>query len=969
MSPSYPKISFGSHKEESMKRIPYLIPTPFIRTSQAIVVVAMMSLQSFGEVPIAPLESRFQPNADGISETAEVPNFQKHVSPLLGRLGCNGRACHGSFQGQGGFTLSLFGYDFDADLKALLDKDAGRVDAKDPLASLILTKPVDADMHEGGQRFKKDGWEYWVLRKWIEAGAPKTSASQKETIQKLVRLEVSPGEINFTSKDETKSMHAIAIWEDGSREDVTSLCRFSSNDTSIAKINEKGLVTGGEAGDTHVVVSYDNAVVPVSVLRPLGKTGQLQHQIANAKTEVDKLVLKKLDKLGIMPANNATDAEFFRRLSLDAAGTLPTSDQVRKFLDDPSSDKRSEMIETVLDSPGYSAWWTTFLCDMTGNNDDQLKNFSPLPQQSSQHWYQWIYARIAKNVPYDQIVEGIVTAVSREPNESYTEYCEKMTSISGDATGKSFADRSDMMYYWARNNLKTAEDKAISFAYAFCGVRIQCAQCHKHPFDQWSKQDFDQFERLFEGVVASQGSYMPESKDAVEKMISDLGISKTLKNNELRKKLQEIAKEGKTIPFPELYVRANKQPENKNKQKDMKGKKQAVAPKKLPTARLLGAEYVDLSTVTDPREPLMEWLRRKDNPYFAKAIVNRIWAHYFQNGIVNPPDDLNLANAPSNAELLDYLANGFVEHEYDLKWLHRTILNSETYQRSWQTNDSNALDRRNFSHALLRRLPAETAYDALRIALSDSEQARSMCNLESERAMTMAGASAQNKGGKNTLTNYALTVFGRSIRESNCDCDKSSDPSLLQTVFIRNDSDVLKAMNDPKHSWLAQVSKEYNLAPSGGVGPAPGPPRMQDKKNGRTAEVLDRDVRKFRKQLEIQTGQEGNAKAIKATKSSLALAEKRLRELTLSKLDSSSEETPTLPIYSDKLPAKSDSGMSVENAAKVVEEVYLRTLSRRPTAFELVTSQKAIAIAETPLNGISDVLWALINSKEFILNH
>lgn len=952
-----------------MKRIPYRTRTPFFRTSQAIVVVALMSLQSFGEVPIAPLESRFQPNADGISETAEVPNFQKHVSPLLGRLGCNGRACHGSFQGQGGFTLSLFGYDFDADLKALLDKDAGRVDAKDPLASLILTKPVDADMHEGGQRFKKDGWEYWVLRKWIEAGAPKTSASQKGTIQKLVRLEVSPLEINFTSKDETKSMHAIAIWEDGSQEDVTSLCRFASNDTSIAKINEKGLVTGGETGDTHVVVSYDNAVVPVSVLRPIGKTGQLQQQIANAKTEIDKLVLKKLDKLGIMPANNATDAEFFRRISLDVAGTLPTSDQVRTFLDDPSSDKRSKMIETVLDSPGYAAWWTTFLCDMTGNNDDQLKNFSPLPQQSSQHWYQWIYARIAKNVPYDQIVEGIVTAVSREPNESYAEYCEKMTSISGDATGKSFADRSDMMYYWARNNLKTAEDKAISFAYAFCGVRIQCAQCHKHPFDQWSKQDFEQFERLFEGVVASQGSYMPESKEAVEKMISELGISKTLKNNDLRKKLQEIAKEGKTIPFPELFVRANKQPENKSKQKDTKGKKQAVTPKKLPIARLLGAEYVDLSTVTDPREPLMEWLRRKDNPYFAKAIVNRIWAHYFQTGIVNPPDDLNLANAPSNAELLDYLANGFVENHYDLKWLHRTILNSETYQRSWQTNDSNALDRRNFSHALLRRLPAETAYDALRIALSDSEQARSMCNLESERAMTMAGASAQNKGGKNALSNYALTVFGRSIRESNCDCDKSSDPSLLQTVFIRNDSDVLKAMNDPKHSWLAQVAKEYNLVPPRGDGPAPAPPRMQDKKDVRTAEVLDRDVRKYRKQLEIQTGKEGNEKAIKAIKSSLALAEKRLKELTLSKLDSSNQETPTLPIYSDKPPAKSENGMSVEDATKVVEEVYLRTLSRRPTAIELVTSQKAIAIAESPLNGISDVLWALINSKEFILNH
>ena len=236
-----------------MKRIPTSILTHLRQSIQMMAFLALLSLPSLAEVPIAPLESRFRPNADGISETSEVPDFQKHVSPLLGRLGCNGRACHGSFQGQGGFTLSLFGYDFDADLKALLDKDAGRVDVKTPLDSKILCKPVDADMHEGGQRFKKDGWEYWVLRKWIEAGAPKTNASQKGSVQKLVRLEVSPLEINFASKDETKSMHAIAIWEDGSQEDVTSLCRFASNDTSIAKIDEKGLVTCGESDRKSVV--------------------------------------------------------------------------------------------------------------------------------------------------------------------------------------------------------------------------------------------------------------------------------------------------------------------------------------------------------------------------------------------------------------------------------------------------------------------------------------------------------------------------------------------------------------------------------------------------------------------------------------------------------------------------------------------------------------------------------------------
>ena len=961
---------------KSMTRICRPLTRAVVNAYFGISLCLWLSIFAIADDLIAPLESRFQPNSSGVTETTEVPDFQRHISPLLGRLGCNGRACHGSFQGQGGFTLSLFGFDFDADMKALLEKEASRVNTKEPLESKILLKPVDAEMHEGGQRFKKDGWEYWVLRKWIEAGAPKMPASQKTEVQKLVRLEVSTLEMQFVARDETKPIHAIAIWEDGSREDVTSLCRFSSNDTSIAKIDEKGIVTSGDAGDTHIVVSYDKAVVPVSVLRPIGKSGQLQQQIANANTEVDRLVLKKLDKLGIMPSGNATDAEFFRRVSLDLSGTLPTSDQVRAFLNDPATDKRAKMIETILQSPGYAAWWTTFLCDMTGNNDDQLKNFLPIPQFASQHWYHWIYARVAKNVPYDEIVEGIVTAVSREPNESYIEYCEKMTKILDDKSGKSFADRSDLMYYWARQNQRTAEEKAISFAYTFCGVRIQCAQCHKHPFDQWSKQDFDQFERLFDGIVANQNqninNFLPESKKLAENMMSDLGIAKTLKNKELQDKILGAIKEGKTVPFPELFARAAKSQPNAAKAK--KGKNQAASPKKLPTARLLGAEYVDLSTVADPREPLMEWLRRKDNPYFAKAIVNRIWAHYFQSGIVNPPDDLNLANAPSNAELLDTLSNGFIENHYDLKWLHRTILNSATYQRTWQTNETNALDRRNFSHALLRRLPAETAYDALRIALSNTEHAKALCNVESDRAMTLAGASAQNKNGKNGLSSYALTVFGRSIRESNCDCDKSSDPSLLQTVFIRNDADVLNAMND-EHSWLAQVAKEYNLPAPRKSGPNLALAKMEEKKDLRTEEVLDRDVRKYRRQLESLSLQEDIAKkdnterAIKRVKSELALAEKRLKELTALKQTASREPLVPAAVYLDGPLRLAEHGLSHEDAVKILEEVYLRTLSRKPNESELSRSHNAIAMAENPTNGISDVLWALINSKEFILNH
>ncbi len=196
----------------------------------------------------------------------EVPDFQRHVVPLMGRLGCNGRACHGSFQGRGGLQLSLFGYDFKTDHAALLDEASGRVDVDDIEESLILTKPTDADLHEGGKRYDIGSWQHHVLRRWIEAGA-KFDDGEPQT---LVRLEVTPSEVLFTSEGQEVDLTAIAHWEDGSSEDVTELCRFSSNDDSIAAIDTDGHIKGGERGGTHVVIYYDNAVVPVPVLRPIG---------------------------------------------------------------------------------------------------------------------------------------------------------------------------------------------------------------------------------------------------------------------------------------------------------------------------------------------------------------------------------------------------------------------------------------------------------------------------------------------------------------------------------------------------------------------------------------------------------------------------------------------------------------------------------------------------------------------------
>lgn len=912
---------------------------------------------------IRPLSERFAPAGDNGPATSEVPSFQKHVSPLLGRLGCNGRACHGSFQGQGGFQLSLFGYDFRADYEALFSKDTGRVNFDNAQQSLILTKPTDADAHEGGKRFDANGWEYWVLRRWIESH----DSYDPKAIQKLRHLEVSPSELRFDDLGQKAQLRVIACWEDGSREDVTGLSRFQSNDTAIAAIDERGVVTSGERGDTHVVVSYDSAVVPVAVLRPVSAQVDEKFPPIPTPTTVDQLVVNKLRKLGIVPSEICTDEEFLRRACLDVTGTLPTAAEVTAFCADSSASKRRDKIEELLNRPTYVAQWTTFLCDVTGNNDDQLRNFLPQGIDPSHHWYRWIYQRLEENVPYDQIVEGIVTAVSRLPNESYRDYCEAMTDICQDESGEKFAERPGLPYFWARNNFKTSEDRVIGFAYSFLGVRIQCAQCHKHPFDQWSKEDFENFERLFNGVQANQNSMASDAKREYNQILDEIKVDKSLKGNQLRKAIGEMLKtdkEGRVFPFPELVISSSA----KNKDKKAKGKEKSQPP--VTRAKLLGGQWVDLDAA-DVRGKLMEWLRAEDNPYFAKAIVNRVWAAYFGVGIVNPPDDLNLANAPSNAELLEYLASEFRRHQFDLKWLHREILNSDTYQRSWTTNESNALDKRNFSHSLLRRLPAEATHDAVRMALVNDSLAVQARDLQVVRAITRPGASSQ---APRDDMNYALSVFGRSIRESNCDCDRSSEPSLLQTVFLLNDRAVLGWLSDPQTSWVASVAEKYGW-------PLPnGQSQNKDRKPAQMLSQTTQQLDKLEQQLSKadarlkqaeEKQQESLITATRQRREQLVKQIQKIKQLTerAPDLDASDEQAGEATVPNRSVAESSGARMTEQQAKWIAEQAYLRTLSRKPRDNEMEIALTYLRSENDPTQATENFLWSLVNTKEFIINH
>lgn len=844
--------------------------------------------------PPAPIHERF-------TSSQAQPSFQKHVLPLMSKVGCSGRACHGSFQGQGGFRLSLFGYDFKPDHKALVGGDEPRVNLKSPEQSLILLKPTMQEEHEGGEIFDQDSWEYNILARWIDGGA----LDDSDTSPEISHLEIQPGELVFRREGESVQLRVLAHWRDGAVEDVTDITRFRTNDESVASVDEKtGVVTAVGSGDTHIVAFYDNGVAPVAAMLPVSDKIEPDDPAIATPTKVDELIVVKLKKVGILPSELCTDEEFLRRASLDICGTLPPPDEIRRFLADDSPDKRTEKIEELLQRPTYAAWWTTVLCDVTGNNTNQLEIAGKYHEpQMARNWYDWIYSRVSENTPYDQMMEGLVLAVGRRPSQSYADYCAEMTSYVRAEDPADFTARETMPLFWGRRNMQKPQEKALMFSYTFLGVRLQCAECHKHPFDQWTQEDFNSFQAFFTGVVYQrQNRRDPE----VARMMRAVGVDpdegKGNGNNPGRR-LAEAARDGRTVPFPELIARSDSRSGKGRKDaRKFNGDARVITPK------VLGGEEVLLASYDDPRQPLMDWMRSPENPYFARAWVNRVWARYFGVGIIDPADDLNLANPPSNAELLEYLTQGFVQSGYNMKWLHRTIATSDAYQRSWKANETNELDQRNFSHALLRRLPAEVAMDAIAMATAGQIELE---RLRGDVRLRYIGLRTAQGGSGRGQREYSLGIFGRPDRITTCDCERSNDPTLLQSLFVYNDGEMHKRID--AGGWISDLQRveRYDDLP---------------RQIGRTRERLER--------LE----KEGDEKRAAATREELANLE-------------------------------AVRAVSISDRGALVDELYLRTVSRMPSREERDAALEVLSAAESVSSGVRQLLWVMLNTKEFILNH
>jgi hypothetical protein len=763
-------------------------------------------------------------------EIIDKVDFERHIMGVFGRMGCNSGACHGSFQGKGGFRLSLFGYDPAKDYLALTrDAEGRRLNRADPDNSLLLLKATGRVPHEGQTRFGRDSWAYQLLRRWIADGALRQPGSGG-----VVKIAIDPPEYAFNNAGQAGELQVKVTFADGTTETITSLCDFRTNDEAIVEVTPLGELRAMRPGDTAVIVSYRGNIVPVRVLVPVeGKAGFRYPDVPQVNF-IDREVFAKLRRLNIVPSGLSSDTEFLRRVTIDTIATLPSPTDVRDFLADTRTDKRIRKIDELLTNPIHAALWATKFCDITGNNTDALENPPQRKPRLSQMWHDWFRIRLAANAPYDEIVRGVLCATSRD-GQSPEEYVKqvKETETINSGFNRIYADRSCLDLFWRRQQQVPIEQWGEKTAAAFLGVRLECAQCHKHPFDRWTQADYRAYANVFSRVAFGISA---ESQKLFRTENAERNKRKPDTNALPLAPLREVflGKNGRMLSDPDTN--------------------------KLLPARALGGPVIPIVNDKDSRPTLFEWMRSADNPFFARSFVNRVWGHYFGTGIVHPVDDFSLANPPSNEKLLDALAKEFLDSKYNIRELERKILLSRTYQLTSAPNETNRLDRTNYSHSNVRPMMAEVMVDVLNAALGATEKFGPEM-ADGSRAIEVGASRVQNAS-----VNYAFRIFGRPPRTTACDCERALEPGLPQKLYL---------MADPSIQHKMQSAQ------------------------GRLAKLL-------------------------------------------------AEE-------------KDDN--------KVLEELFLATLSRPPTAKERSGFAAHRASSKNRRSAFIDTLWALINTNEFVFNH
>jgi hypothetical protein len=639
-----------------------------------------------GEIEIT-LEGETHRIAVSVDKT-DVPrkfNFERDIMPIFSRYGCNSAGCHGKAEGQNGFKLSVFGFDPAADHSTLLQESRGRrLSLSRPAQSLLLTKASGGVPHGGGIRIKRDSVEYEIVRDWIRAGAPFGEADDPQ----VVSIQISPGERRMLF-GEQQQLRVVAEYSDGQQIDVTPLAKFQSNNDGLASVDEFGLVTVGKTpGDVAVMAEFMGRVDLLRVLIPQPESLD-GLRAPPARNFIDELVDAKLERLNMVPSELCSDADFLRRVSLDITGTLPTAGEARRFLDSPSENKRQELVDELLRRPAYADFQALKWADLLRVDRNALGH------RGAYNYYRWIRDSFAENKSLDQFARELLTA--KGPlTEQPAGHLYRAVSKPGDV--------------------------ASTLSQVLLGVRIECAQCHHHPFDRWSQTDYAGMQAFF-----------------VQKQFKSISAGDILYISDKPAQTQH-PRSGETVfAFP------------------------------------LGETQPAEAPTTDSREVLADWMTAPDNPWFARNVANRTWAQFLGRGLVEPVDDVRLTNPPSNPELLDALADYLVQHDFDLHELIRAITNSRTYQLSSKTNRTNLADEQNYSRALLRPLQAEVLLDAISDVTGVPEKFDGVA--EGYRAIQLWDSHVPHD---------FLKSFGRPTRATACECERVSEPTISQVLKMMN---------------------------------------------------------------------------------------------------------------------------------------------------------------------------------------
>ncbi|MDB6039657.1 MAG: hypothetical protein JWM99_3498 [Verrucomicrobiales bacterium] len=619
-------------------------------------------------------------------------NFANQIVPIFTKAGCNGGGCHGKSSGQNGFRLSLLGFEPTEDFEHLVREARGRrLFPAAPDRSLLLLKAIAAVPHGGGKRLDAESEDYRLLVRWISQGMPYGSTNDPV----IEKIEVFPKERTMAFGGE-QQLAVMARFNDGSTEDVTRSALYEPNDKEMAKTEENGLVKlYRQPGDVAVMIRYQAKVAVFRATIPLGASVT---NLPVAKNFIDEAVFKKLQTIGMPPSELADDATFIRRVTIDITGTLPTPEQTAQFLTDTRPGKRERLIDHLIEMPAYGDYFAAKWAGLLRNKRAD-KKFTRMTYA----FHDWLRDSLLENKPYDQIVRELLTASG--------EYTENPAAA---------------WYSQAREITMQLEDTAQ----VFLAQRLKCAECHHHPFERWSQQDYYSFSAFFSQIARKPGNGPNEEIVFAKRSVAGATNKKT---------------------------------------------KQSVKPAGL------GAKPLDLSADDDARQALVDWMTSKDNRFFARALVNRYWKHFFNRGLVEPEDDMRDTNPPTNPELLEALAKSFIESHYDLKQLVRTICNSQTYQLSSIPNAWNKIDKQNFSRYYPRRLTAEVLLDSVD-AVTKSES-----KFDGLPAGTHAVELPDNSYNSSS---YFLTVFGRPDMATSCECERSQDASLAQSLHLLNAKEI-----------------------------------------------------------------------------------------------------------------------------------------------------------------------------------